>query len=135
MDDPAEAGKWLGYETYGLDGAMEIAAAMGLVPRRERSAPNPQRFSWLQQTPRPILFARRAVMPSDTATTFPSPQLAATKRECIEKCGQILERPLPAPGRDVNTWDFHKCVNGVYGFGLVEQIRVSVPWTKALHVR
>ena|SRR5215469_7546990 len=42
-------------------------------------------------------------------------QIAETRQErknrCIEQCWRILERWLPRPGSDRNTWDFHQCVN------------------------
>lgn len=30
---------------------------------------------------------------------------------CIERCYHLLERPLPHPGSDINTYDFWKCIN------------------------
>lgn len=48
------------------------------------------------------------------ASTAPLPtfQLAANpaRRECVEQCSHLLERPQP-PGSDRNQWDFHRCVN------------------------
>jgi hypothetical protein len=59
--------------------------------------------------PRPSL---PIMMPKDDTRCPPDEKDCGEIREqCRDRCWRILERPLPSPGSDLNTWDFHKCVN------------------------
>lgn len=114
-----EARKWLqlGFETYGLEGMLQVADAMGIAPRRNRRPEHSGR-------PRPSDYARwrgdiarRGRLPQVSQRYSARPELAASRSDCIEKCYHLLERILPFPGSDKNTWDFHKCVNECMGLG------------------
>jgi len=37
--------------------------------------------------------------------------------KCLDLCYPLLERRQP-PGSDINTWDFHKCMNACLGRNL-----------------
>jgi hypothetical protein len=114
-----EAKKWLqlGFETYGLEGLMDVAVAMGLQPRATPSYPRGA-ISNRQRLSSPIFTTDWGrLLPFNEAIHVASPQLAASKSDCIEKCWRLLERILPHPGSDKNTWDFHKCVNECMGLG------------------
>lgn len=108
-----EARKWLqlGFETYGLEGMLQVAAAMGVAPRRHRQPQYSGRLPQSDQILWPGESASRRRWPQVGGQDSPSLELAASRSDCIEKCYHLLERALPFPGSDKNTWDFHKCVN------------------------
>ena|SRR5689334_8180013 len=115
MSDYEEAKKWLklGFETHGLQGMMDMADAMGI-----RLSGHPRT---IDREPPDLGRQRKWPNLDDYQEPYSVPylpdQLAATRSDCIEKCYQILERWLPFPGSDRNTWDFHKCVTECMGLG------------------
>jgi hypothetical protein len=119
MRDDEEAKKWLqlGFETYGVDGMLQIADAMGLAPRLERRIRKERRSLHSDRTRLLDGIADRATFVPSKRPYTAGLQLAIASPECIEKCYHLLERPLPYPWSDKNTWDFHRCINECMGLG------------------
>ena len=85
----------LGYGlSYAQDTALD-ADANGLVPERVQVSPG-------------TVEVRRPETPTASIG-------GQSKVECIASCSSYLERPLPFPGSDRNTWSFHRCVSRCMG--------------------
>lgn len=117
MSNEEEARKWLqlAFETYGLEGMLQVATVMGFAPHRDRRLRNSQ---WSRRHDQAVSLAE--VYSERHPKAWPyrdGDQLAIASPACVERCYHILERPLPFPGSDKNTSDFHKCVNECMGLG------------------